>query len=128
MVVSTSSRRGPMTAPSVVKGSLTVNGIEATSDGRRTSHVVAAEEVQQRIAPSAFGSVERRPALEKPSEHRRVFVAEPVEDLGKVASQRAGESVGDGDAIVGQGSSNLHQPSEGAHIGTLGLKARQLLG
>ena len=123
MVVSTRSKRGPMTAESVVNGS-SERMASRSSDGALTSHVVASEEVDEGVVTSAFGGVEGRPALEKCGKDGGVFVAKPVENLGKVPLQGAAQSVGDGDAIIDECAPKLYQPSEAAHVGALGLQAR----
>jgi hypothetical protein len=91
------------------------------------SHVVTAEEGDERVLSSAFGGFESRPALEKCGKDRGIFVAEPIENLREVPFQGASEAVGDGDTIVDECSPELHHSPEAAHVCALWPQARQLV-
>src|SRR6266581_6550241 len=108
------------------QGSL--DGTNALFDDLWIAHIVFAKERFQRGLAGVLYLLERRPALEEIAKEYGIAFLKPVQGLGEVLLERAGELVGDAAPVIDQAAALFHQVLQGTHGAAGWLKAFEFVG
>jgi len=96
-------------------------------DDVRRAYMVVAEEGLQGGAACALCGFEGRPATEKVTKDKGVFLLKPVQHVRQRVLQRTGEAVGEPPWVAAHAATMCDELGEGAHRGALRLERLQLI-
>jgi hypothetical protein len=105
----------------------TRDGLEAGINDVNRAHVVSPKEPVQGRAARQLRGFEGGPGAEEVTNDRRLFVGQPLQDLGKVVFAGTGQAIWTTDVVTDQAPAVFDEWGEGTHGGALGLQGLQLI-
>jgi hypothetical protein len=102
-------------------------GLDTFFDDVSRASVVVAEEGLKGRAPCELCRFEGRPATQKVTKDRGVFILKPLQHVRKIIFQGTRETIGDPHAVVDHTAAVFDALCQGAHRGALWLERLQLI-
>jgi hypothetical protein len=104
-----------------------LDGLKTGRDDVGRAHVVGTEKALQGGATRELDGLQGRPAAEEVAKERRIFVLEPLQDVGEVVFERTRQAMREPDVVADEAPAVCDALRQGAHLGALRDKGEEFV-